>query len=362
MALPLDLDVVLQTLRSPRVLGAIATAASLTLLLRSFYAFQPPKPVRILPSIRNAPKSADLVKLKEAYPEDFYSGGAYFRGPFGATRYFVLGKGGPKVVLVHGLSIPSPVWKPVAEDLVKRGYQVLLYDIYGRGYSDAPNVPYTPALYTTQLALLMQYLQWEKAYIVGLSMGGAIATAFAANHSHLVNGKVVLIAPVGLLQPEGIKSLVFMSNLVFSPFLSLSAVKVWSLLHRRMLSPYFSQWILGKPNVENLPPEDKLPALQRAALPGFLHALASSLRHGPLAALEWAYIQAGSAGSKVQFLHIHGTRDSVVPYKYTTESIAAFIPADRLQHLRLDGAEHDLVYDEKFVPILLEHLDAFLRD
>jgi hypothetical protein len=30
--------------------------------------------------------------------------------------------------------------------------------------------------------------------------GGAITAAFAASHPHLVNGKVALIAPVGLMQ------------------------------------------------------------------------------------------------------------------------------------------------------------------
>lgn len=43
-------------------------------------------------------------------------------------------------------------------------------DLYGRGYSDAPSVTYDVNLYTTQLALLLQYIGWEKAHIVGFSM------------------------------------------------------------------------------------------------------------------------------------------------------------------------------------------------
>lgn len=45
-----------------------------------------------------------------------------------------------------------------------------LVDLYGRGYSDAPQVPYTAGLYTTQLALLLQHVRWEKAHVAGLSM------------------------------------------------------------------------------------------------------------------------------------------------------------------------------------------------
>lgn len=43
-------------------------------------------------------------------------------------------------------------------------------DLYGRGYSDAPKTCYDAGLYTTQLALLMQHIKWDKAHIAGLSM------------------------------------------------------------------------------------------------------------------------------------------------------------------------------------------------
>lgn len=43
-------------------------------------------------------------------------------------------------------------------------------DLYGRGYSDAPDVTYDVTLHTTQLALLMQHIRWNDAYLVGLSM------------------------------------------------------------------------------------------------------------------------------------------------------------------------------------------------
>ncbi len=42
--------------------------------------------------------------------------------------------------------------------------------MYGRGYSDAPHTTYDVNLYTTQLALLLQYVGWSKADIVGVSM------------------------------------------------------------------------------------------------------------------------------------------------------------------------------------------------
>ena len=105
-------------------------------------------------------------------------------------------------MLLHGLSVPSIIWQDVAPQLAASGFRVLIYgpsvsprlhftrslsyvliiprtkmmnneyyaDLYGRGYSDAPNMAYDAGLYTTQLALLMQYVRWERAHVVGFSM------------------------------------------------------------------------------------------------------------------------------------------------------------------------------------------------
>ena len=122
-----------------------------------------------------------------------------------------------QVVLIHGLSIPSIIWRDVAPTLADLGYRVLVYgacargladraslmphpDLYGRGYTDAPQAIHDSSLYTTQLAFLMQYLRWDKANIVGLSMGGGIAAAFTDQFPHLVDEAVALIASAGLME------------------------------------------------------------------------------------------------------------------------------------------------------------------
>ena len=43
---------------------------------------------------------------------------------------------GPLVVCVHGLTTPSFVYEGLAKRLVERGHRVLVYDHYGRGYSE----------------------------------------------------------------------------------------------------------------------------------------------------------------------------------------------------------------------------------
>jgi len=67
------------------------------------------------------------------------------------------------VVLVHGYALSSDLMHQLAVDLVRhwsttaaaKPIKVLTYDLYGRGYSDAPKEPSTDALYTSQLAELL---------------------------------------------------------------------------------------------------------------------------------------------------------------------------------------------------------------
>ena len=43
-------------------------------------------------------------------------------------------------------------------------------DLHGRGYSEIPEKGSDINLYIIQLALLLQYVGWESAYVVGFSM------------------------------------------------------------------------------------------------------------------------------------------------------------------------------------------------
>lgn len=50
-------------------------------------------------------------------------------------------------------------------------------DLYGRGFSDAPSTTYGSMLYTTQLALLLQYLGWRSTNVAGVSMVIALGSS-----------------------------------------------------------------------------------------------------------------------------------------------------------------------------------------
>jgi len=115
------------------------------------------------------------------------------------THYRWLGpEDGRVAVCIHGLTTPSFVWEAFAPVLVSQGYRVLLYDLYGRGLSDAPKGLQTGSYFSGQLDRLLDALSVnERVLLLGYSMGGAIAAHYAATRANRVR-KVILIAPAGL--------------------------------------------------------------------------------------------------------------------------------------------------------------------
>ena len=47
-------------------------------------------------------------------------------------------KNGQTIVMVHGFSTPSFVWNGLLDGLLNKGYSILVYDHYGRGFSERP--------------------------------------------------------------------------------------------------------------------------------------------------------------------------------------------------------------------------------
>jgi pimeloyl-ACP methyl ester carboxylesterase len=104
------------------------------------------------------------------------------------------------VVLVHGFSVPSYIWDSTYHALSAKGYGVLRYDTYGRGYSDNPPVVYDVALFSNQLSELLNEVQINRPFtLVGLSDGGRTISAFAFQY------------------PERITNLVYVDAVGFTP-------------------------------------------------------------------------------------------------------------------------------------------------
>ncbi|RXK86833.1 alpha/beta fold hydrolase [Filimonas effusa] len=99
----------------------------------------------------------------------------------GRLFYEELGKGQP-LIFVHGHSFDLHEWEPQFYQFAKK-YRVIRYDVRGYGKSSMP-IEFSDNRHADDLAALMDALHITKAHLVGLSMGGFIATDFLALYQH----------------------------------------------------------------------------------------------------------------------------------------------------------------------------------
>ena len=117
-------------------------------------------------------------------------------------------KNGPVLVCIHGLTTPAYVFNALISGLVERGFRVLTYDLYGRGFSDRPRAAQTRHLFIRQLRDLLQDQGISgDITLLGYSMGGSIATVFAFEEPERVS-RLILCAPAGLVhRPDSLAKL-----------------------------------------------------------------------------------------------------------------------------------------------------------
>lgn len=139
-------------------------------LIRSFiYSNSGPN---VIPSPR---RSLQLLSAQDPddlpYPPDALPGARDVDTPYGNIRVYEWGpEEGRKVLFLHGISTPCIAFAGMARLLVERGCRVMLFDLFGRGYSDAPD----PSLYrqdmglwTSQILLVLasSKLAWTGTYM-----------------------------------------------------------------------------------------------------------------------------------------------------------------------------------------------------
>ena len=105
----------------------------------------------------------------------------------GITAYKDIGnKDDPAIIVIHGATLPSEGFIGFCSGLSAKGYRVICYDQYGRGYSDRPITNYNMQLYTEQLRELLDFLDIKDAILYGSSMGAPIAINFSNNYSERI--------------------------------------------------------------------------------------------------------------------------------------------------------------------------------
>jgi pimeloyl-ACP methyl ester carboxylesterase len=117
-------------------------------------------------------------------------------------NYQVYGKGFP-LVLIHPFSASLEFWAPQIEVLSPR-YRIIAYDVRGHGLSSAPagEKNYTLDILVEDLHYLITHLGLAKAYIGGLSLGGAIALGYAHRYPETVKALLIFDIHGGFQPPS----------------------------------------------------------------------------------------------------------------------------------------------------------------
>ncbi|KAH8676281.1 hypothetical protein BX600DRAFT_394947 [Xylariales sp. PMI_506] len=175
------------------------------------------------PLTTTIPKLSKEELAKVPYQPDHFPGARDVVTPYGNIRVYEFGpETGRKVLFLHGISTSCMTLSAIAEELAAKGCRVMLYDLFGRGYSDGVgDLPFDTRLFISQILLVLasSHLAWtgDNAFsIIGYSLGGGIAANFAATFPHLVES-LVLLAPAGMIRPENfgrLTRLIFTSGII----------------------------------------------------------------------------------------------------------------------------------------------------
>jgi len=236
------------------------------------------------------------------------------------------------MVLVHGFSTPSFVWGGLIDNFTSSGYRVLVYDHFGRGYSERPRVKYDKNLYLETLRELIESQKIEdQVHLVGYSMGGPIVGFYAEAYPEDTKS-ATLIAPAGFS-----KSIPDMKSWTTMPIVGDWFWRV------------FSNRLYGIGNMsETQFSEDPLSINEDRFMPlfqnqlrfrGFNESLLSTIRHFNLFDVRKMYESLHS--KQVPILALWGKKDGVVPFTGSQEFERIFTNGNLVT---LDEGTHDITY------------------
>jgi pimeloyl-ACP methyl ester carboxylesterase len=119
--------------------------------------------------------------------------GARIRGSIelaGGPVAYEAGGEGPPVVFIHAMIADGRMWEREFERY-SAGHQCIRYDLRGFGGSLPASAPFS---YVEDLGSLLSHLGVRRPFLVGASMGGAVAISYALERPDSVRG-LFLVAP-----------------------------------------------------------------------------------------------------------------------------------------------------------------------
>jgi pimeloyl-ACP methyl ester carboxylesterase len=284
--------------------------------------------LRALSEIERASLSGSFARLRRGYAHYELSGPA----------------DGPVLVLVPGLSVPYSTWDRNAPVLARAGYRVLRYEHFGRGYSDRPRAAYDLGLHVEQLAELLTALDVRQpAFLVGLSMGGAVVAAAAAEHPGLARA-VVLIDPLYRWPEPGFATRLALAPLIGDAIMGLFGAKI---LAEGQRGDYFDEGSFREYLPTYLPPL-RFRGIERAVL--------ATLRSLPSWPLSTSFEALGASGLPI--LLLWGREDATLPFEQST-GLMALLPKAEFRCIEASGHVPQWEKADDVNKVMLEFLQRY---
>ena len=122
----------------------------------------------------------------------------------GAQPYFVQGSTGIAFLALHGWSATAESLRFLAEGLAKAGHTVLAPTLPGHGTTPDDMTQFGPVEWSAAGREAVNVLRSSHAqvFVLGVSMGGALAIQLAGSLPQLIDGVITVNAPVFFGRPE----------------------------------------------------------------------------------------------------------------------------------------------------------------
>jgi pimeloyl-ACP methyl ester carboxylesterase len=170
---------------------------------------------------------------------------------------------GPTVLLIHGFGESLVAWRVVFDQLARR-FDVIAIDLPGFGLSSKPASGYTNDSLATMVIGALDRLGVDRLFVVGHSMGGAVAAALAPRIPNRVDRLVLVDAAlVGeplSLPPSGLSATSDAHG----------AITAYEALRTRFTAPHDPHWLAESDSASAYLPADD---------PAYRAALAAVLGH-----------------------------------------------------------------------------------
>lgn len=259
------------------------------------------------------------VSVKEHHRAD--TADRFHEGQTGITRYRVSGEG-KTVILIHAFNGYLESWDPNVSELVKAGFKVVTYDLWGRGLSDRPLINYELADFRIQLREIVELSGGGSVYLVGASFGSVVAADYALHYPDQVK-KVVFIGPAGWPGDTGNEdaflALPFLPDMIFGLF---GRQIIEPIVEAYLHDPKAHQWAIDRWS-------------EYASLPSFGRVALRTMRNSPVRDYTEGWSAFGSLNKPNIF--IWGKQDISFPVE---NSIKAKLLVPNTKVIEVEDAAH----------------------